>query len=97
MSKLNDDTTEHSHNKNQSLRENKNLKPEINDDDFDIGIITDCVKTYFRNIHKQVSDRSDTKKAQRAQERKDSGRQRARRQNVSCTANEMSNIIGLPS
>lgn len=66
----------------QRLRNGPIPKSEIPDADFDTGIITECTKGYFRNIHKQVSSRKDPTKAQKAQERKDESRQRARRQTV---------------
>ncbi|KAG2051508.1 hypothetical protein BDR06DRAFT_973637, partial [Suillus hirtellus] len=48
-------------------------KSEIPDADFNAAIITECMKGYFRNIHKQ---------AQKAQERKDESCQQACRQTV---------------
>lgn len=46
-------------------------------------VITQCTKDYFRNIHKQAVCRGDTLKIQKAEQKKEHGRQRARRAVVS--------------
>ncbi|KAG2048598.1 hypothetical protein BDR06DRAFT_975896 [Suillus hirtellus] len=46
-------------------------KGEIPDEDFNMQVIVQCTKDYFRNIHKQVLSRSDIGKAKKAQEKKD--------------------------
>ncbi|KAG1810293.1 uncharacterized protein HD556DRAFT_1436011 [Suillus plorans] len=45
-------------------------KGEIPDDDFSRPIITECAKGYWRNIHKQVDDKSTTEKVDKAEKRK---------------------------
>ncbi|KAG1886421.1 uncharacterized protein F5891DRAFT_1200778 [Suillus fuscotomentosus] len=66
----------------KARRENPNAKHEIANEDYDLTIITECVKTYFRNIHKQASDQVNDDKAAKALERKDRLRQRSRRQAI---------------
>jgi hypothetical protein len=64
----------------QRIRNARNGKGEISDADFTTSAITDCVKTYWRNIHKQFMLRRDPKKYG---ETLDASRLRARRQGVS--------------
>ncbi|KAG1722928.1 uncharacterized protein EDB91DRAFT_1255843 [Suillus paluster] len=63
-------------------RENPNAKHEITDEDYIHAIITECMKTYFRNIHKQASDQVNDDKVAKALERKDRLRQHSRCQAV---------------
>ncbi|KAG1752357.1 uncharacterized protein EDB91DRAFT_1243136 [Suillus paluster] len=70
------------YNNEKHCRENDHLKVEIPDDDFDKKVITQCTKDYFRNLHKQAMSNSDTLKTQKANQKKEYGRQRARRQTV---------------
>lgn len=63
----------------QRFRNTHNGKGEIADDDFAMSAITDCVKTYWRNIHKQYLLRRDPEKYAKTL---DTGRLRGRRQGV---------------
>ncbi|KAG2066278.1 hypothetical protein BDR04DRAFT_1121307 [Suillus decipiens] len=57
-------------------------KSEIDNDNYKKDIITKCTKGYWQNIHKQVCNKSDAIKAEKAQECKDLTCQRARWQTV---------------
>ncbi|KAG1774331.1 hypothetical protein EV702DRAFT_1200579 [Suillus placidus] len=67
------------YNNEKCRRESPNLKAEVPDEDFNMRVIIQCMKDYFRNIHKQAMCRSDASKAQKAEQKKEHGRQRARR------------------
>ncbi|KAG1727356.1 uncharacterized protein EDB91DRAFT_1086434 [Suillus paluster] len=60
--------------------ESLHAKGEIPDEDFNMQVIMQCTKDYFRNIHKQVLSCSDVDKAKKAQEKKDQIHQWTRRQ-----------------
>ncbi|KAG2142987.1 hypothetical protein DEU56DRAFT_910924 [Suillus clintonianus] len=47
----------------KACHENPNAKHEIADEDYDHAIITECMKTYFRNIHKQASEQCSHRQA----------------------------------
>ncbi|KAG1838223.1 hypothetical protein F4604DRAFT_1998031 [Suillus subluteus] len=66
------------YNNEKCRRESLNLKGEVPDEDFNMQVIIQCTKDYFRNIHKQAMCRSDASKAQKAEQKKEHGRQRAR-------------------
>ncbi|KAG2357585.1 hypothetical protein BDR07DRAFT_1297380, partial [Suillus spraguei] len=65
------------YNNEKCRRESPNLKAEVPDEDFNMQVIIQCTKDYFRNIHKQAMCRSDASKAQKAERKKEHGRQRA--------------------
>ncbi|KAG0700532.1 hypothetical protein DFH29DRAFT_807494 [Suillus ampliporus] len=69
----------------QRLHEDPNSKSEILDADYDRQLITDCMKAYFRNIHKQFLEHHDDDKARKAMERKNQGQRRSHCQTVSAT------------
>ncbi|KAG2743405.1 hypothetical protein P692DRAFT_20878594 [Suillus brevipes Sb2] len=60
----------------------KTGKGEIPDVDYDRGIITECAKSYFRNVHKQYLQLNDEEKARQAERRKTNSKHRAHRQTV---------------
>ncbi|KAG1856440.1 hypothetical protein F4604DRAFT_1931869 [Suillus subluteus] len=66
------------YNNEKCRRESPNLKGEVPDEDFNMQVIIQCTKDYFRNIHKQAMCRSDASKAQKAEQKKEHGCQRAR-------------------
>ncbi|KAG1893908.1 uncharacterized protein F5891DRAFT_1195833 [Suillus fuscotomentosus] len=70
---------DHVYNNEKCHRESPNLKAEVPDKDFDMQVIMQCTKDYFRNIHKQAMCCSNTSKAQKAEQKKEHGRQRAHR------------------
>jgi hypothetical protein len=65
------------------LREDPNSKAEIPDGDYNCQLITDCAKSYFRNIHKQYLESIDDVKSKKAEERKNNWRRHGRRATVS--------------
>jgi hypothetical protein len=46
----------------QQVQSHNNSKGEIKDANFTVSAITDCVKTYWRNLHKQYNMRCDPEK-----------------------------------
>ncbi|KAG0693067.1 hypothetical protein DFH29DRAFT_1084401 [Suillus ampliporus] len=69
-------------NNEMNLRSNSS-QGEIPDEDFTRSIITECAKGYWRNIHKQVDDKSSAEKVDKAERRKVTLRRRGRRQHAS--------------
>lgn len=63
----------------QRIRKTGNGKGELADGDFSVPAITECVKTYWRNVHKQFLLRRDP---QRYAKTLDAVRLRGRRQGV---------------
>jgi hypothetical protein len=63
----------------QHVRGRNNGKGEIKDADFTVSAIIECVKTYWRNVHKQYSLRCDPVKHKKT---KDVGKHRIRRGTV---------------
>ena len=64
----------------QRIRDKNNGKGEINDTDFQMSVITSCVKNYWRNVHKQHAYRNDPEKHEQLL---NNGKHRGRRQKVS--------------
>ncbi|KIJ12227.1 hypothetical protein PAXINDRAFT_14998 [Paxillus involutus ATCC 200175] len=60
-------------------RENPPNQGEIDDESYHMDIIIECAKTYFRNIHKQVSDHADPVKMAKVEANLIMGRRRTRR------------------
>ncbi|KAI6138408.1 hypothetical protein BKA82DRAFT_4366530 [Pisolithus tinctorius] len=83
--KLNDmfikEVAERVFNNEKSQREQLQLKT-IPDKSFDLQIMKDCAKTYFRTIHKRVKEEMSDQGACRTKERLGQNRQRARRVTV---------------
>ena len=46
----------------QQIQGANNGKGEIKDADFTVSVITDCVKTYWQNVHKQYNMRCNLEK-----------------------------------
>ncbi|KAG1723041.1 hypothetical protein EDB19DRAFT_1916288 [Suillus lakei] len=68
-------------NNEKALRERAGMG-QIPDGAYAIGTISDCVKSYFRNVHKQYLELNDDEKAEKALRRKTNSKHRARRQTV---------------
>ncbi|KAG2141057.1 hypothetical protein DEU56DRAFT_755120 [Suillus clintonianus] len=68
-------------NNEKALRERAGAG-QIPDGAYAIGTISDCVKSYFRNVHKQYLEFNDDEKAEKAIRRKTNSKHRARRQTV---------------
>ncbi|KAG1721249.1 hypothetical protein EDB19DRAFT_1917412 [Suillus lakei] len=68
-------------NNEKALRERAGTG-QIPDGAYAIGTISDCVKSYFRNVHKQYLELNDDEKAEKALRRKTNSKHRARRQTV---------------
>ncbi|KAG1854602.1 hypothetical protein F4604DRAFT_1932666 [Suillus subluteus] len=63
------EVVDHVWNNEMNLRSTSS-KGEIPDDDFSRPIITECANGYWRNIHKQVDDKSSAEKVDKAEKRK---------------------------
>jgi hypothetical protein len=59
----------------QQIQGGNNGKGEIKDADFTVSAITDCVKTYWRNVHKQYNMRCNLEKHKKV---KDTGKHQIR-------------------
>jgi hypothetical protein len=55
----------------QQVQSCNNSKGEIKDANFTVSAITDCIKTYWRNLHKQYNMRCDPEKHKKT---KDAGK-----------------------
>ncbi|KIJ06434.1 hypothetical protein PAXINDRAFT_158730 [Paxillus involutus ATCC 200175] len=65
-----------------SRRQNPHTQGEIDDDSFSMETIVKCVKTYFRNIHKQVGDHANPERMAKAEGHQTTGRRRAQHAGV---------------
>ncbi|KAG2059486.1 hypothetical protein BDR06DRAFT_967984 [Suillus hirtellus] len=68
---------DHVYNNEKCHHESPDLKAEVPHKDFNMQVIMQCMKDYFCNIHKQAMCHSDTSKAQKAEQKKEHGCQRA--------------------
>ncbi|KAF9229099.1 hypothetical protein BS17DRAFT_688667, partial [Gyrodon lividus] len=76
LGKVNDDVNakfiqelaEHVWNNEKSLCENPSTKGELADTDFDMDVITESVKCYFRTIHSQATTYQNPAKAKEVDE-----------------------------